>query len=118
MLDACASAHGTTEVPGDTFANDPDGIVAASCPGRPKPANEAEWKMSNLHMLTRDFGSFADMPPTTEHLPESPLRVFFMGDSLTDNWINFDPQFFADGLIDRGIVARLRRRCWCGFARM
>ncbi len=37
--------------------------------------------------------------------------VVFAGDSITDNWINFDPTFFSNGVIDRGIGGKRRRSC-------
>jgi len=62
-----------TKVPGDPHADDPVGIVADPCP----TANKAiEGQM---------------------------VRVVFMGDSITDNWINLDPTMFQNGLVDRGI---------------
>lgn len=103
MLGLWAPAMAATPVPGDPYVGDPVGIVANPCPVRPKPADDAEWKMSNLHMLTRDFGQLCRYAADTRALLGKPVRVVFMGDSITDNWINFDPQFFTDGLIDRGI---------------
>ncbi|XRD90786.1 SGNH/GDSL hydrolase family protein [Dyella nitratireducens] len=39
----------------------------------------------------------AKLPPATAH------RVVFMGDSITQAWIDADPGFFTDDVIDRGI---------------
>ncbi|MDE2435685.1 MAG: SGNH/GDSL hydrolase family protein [Sphingomonadales bacterium] len=35
--------------------------------------------------------------------PAHPPRVVFMGDSITQGWIDADPAFFAQGYADRGI---------------
>ena len=49
---------------------------------------------------------------------DRPVEVVFMGNSITDNWIGADPDFFArNGFVDRGIsgqttaemLARFRR---------
>lgn len=98
-----APAFAATQVPGDPHANDPVGIVADPCPVHPKPADDAEWKMWNLHMLTRDFGQFCRYAADNRALAGQPVNVVFMGDSITDNWINLDPQMFTNGIVDRGI---------------
>lgn len=92
-----------TKVPGDPYADDPVGIVADPCPAHAKPSDEAGWKMWNLHMLTRDFGQLCRYAADNKALAGQKVRVVFMGDSITDNWINLDPDMFRDGLIDRGI---------------
>lgn len=33
-------------------------------------------------------------------------RVVFMGDSITEGWVDGDPQLFADGVVGRGISAQ------------
>ncbi|NWK94617.1 GDSL family lipase [Sphingobium lactosutens] len=102
-LALASTAHAETKVPGDPHADDPVGIVADPCPVHPKPAGEAEWKMWNLHMLTRDFGQLCRYTADNKALEGKKVRAVFMGDSITDNWINQDPEMFADGLVDRGI---------------
>ncbi|KQM97511.1 GDSL family lipase [Sphingobium sp. Leaf26] len=102
-LAIAGAAHAETKVPGDPHADDPVGIVADPCPEHPKPANETEWKMWNLHMLTRDFGQLCRYAADNKALEGKTVRAVFMGDSITDNWINLDPDMFIDGLVDRGI---------------
>ncbi|WP_454884710.1 SGNH/GDSL hydrolase family protein [Sphingomonas oryzagri] len=99
------AAQAQTKVDGDPAANDPVGIVADPCPVRPKPADEAGWRMWNLHMLTRDFGQVCRYHAANAALVASrqPVRVVFMGDSITDNWQSLDTTMFAGGLVDRGI---------------
>jgi lysophospholipase L1-like esterase len=91
-----------TNVPGDPYAGDPVGIVADPCPAHPKPADGQGWQMWNLHMLTRDHGQLCRYRAQNAALTE-PVRVVFMGDSITDNWIGADPSLFTHGLVDRGI---------------
>ncbi|RST32258.1 GDSL family lipase [Sphingomonas ginkgonis] len=91
-----------TKVPGDPYADDPVGIVADPCPQHPAPSGGG-WQMWNLHMLTRDFGQLCRYAAQNATLGAQKVRVVFMGDSITDNWINLDKGFFVDGLVDRGI---------------
>jgi lysophospholipase L1-like esterase len=92
-----------TRVPGDTYADDPVGIVAAPCPQHPQPTDGAGWQAWNLHMLTRDFGQLCRYAAANQDAKRTRVRVVFMGDSITDNWINLDPSMFTNGLVDRGI---------------
>lgn len=102
LLFAAGAAGAQTRVPGDPYADDPSGIVAQPCPTHPKPADGAAWQMWNLHMLTRDHGQLCRYAAANAQV-QRPVRVVFMGDSITDNWIGADPSLFTDGLVDRGI---------------
>ncbi len=102
-LALAAPALAQTKVPGDPYADDPVGIVADSCPIRPKPIDKAGWTMWNLHMLTRDFGQLCRYAADNKAMTGQKVRAVFMGDSITDNWVNLDPDMFTDGLVDRGI---------------
>lgn len=96
------AAQAQTRIEGDPHADDPAGIVADPCPNHPPPADGAGWRIRNLHMLTRDFGQLCRYAAANRALKE-PVRVVFLGDSITDNWINHDPGMFTGGLVDRGI---------------
>ncbi len=98
-----ASAQAETKIPGDPYADDPVGIMADPCPAHPQPSDKAGWKMWNLRMFTRDFGQLCRYAADNRALAGKPVRVVFMGDSITDNWIKADPDLFTDGLVDRGI---------------
>ncbi len=98
-------ATAQTNVPGDPYAGDPVGIVPAPCPTHPSPTDGAGWETWKLHSLTRDFGQLCRYRAQNEQLKASntPVRVVFMGDSITDNWIGADAGLFTGGLVDRGI---------------
>ncbi|MGK6323339.1 SGNH/GDSL hydrolase family protein [Sphingomonas sp. DT-51] len=100
LLTAIAQAQ--TRVPGDPYADDPSGIVADPCPSHPRPHDKAGQTLWNLHMLTRDHGQLCRYAAANRALTERP-RVVFMGDSITDNWINLAPDFWRGGRVDRGI---------------
>ncbi len=102
---AGGSAPAQTAGLSDRYAADPVGIVADPCPVHPAPANGAEWEAWKLHMLTRDFGQLCRYAAQNAKLAASgaKVRVVFMGDSITDNWIGADATLFTDGLVDRGI---------------
>ena len=99
-ISCLAPGAAQTKVPGDPYADDLVGIVADPCPTHPKPA--ADYQMYNLHMLTRDHGQLCRDAAQNAAL-KTPVRVVFMGDSITDNWIGADASPFTNGLVDRGI---------------
>ncbi len=96
-------ASAQTNVPGDPNAGDPAGIVDDPCPQHPNPTDGAGWERWKLHMLTRDFGQLCRYAADNRALNGAPVRVVFMGDSITDNWINLDHGFWTEGRVDRGI---------------
>ena len=98
LLSATATAQ--TNVPGDPYDSDPVGIVADPCPTHPKPTNG--WQMYNLHMLTRDHGQLCRYAAQNAAI-KTPVRVVFIGDSITDNWIGADASLFTNGVVDRGV---------------
>lgn len=98
-----SSAAAQTKVPGDPYADDPAGIVADPCPSHPRPSDGAGWEQWKLHMLTRDFGQLCRYRAQNATARQQSVRVVFLGDSITDNWIGADPGFFTEGRVDRGI---------------
>ena len=66
----------------------------------------------------RDWAQYGRYERQNAALAGEPVEVVFMGNSITDNWIGADPDFFArNGFVDRGIsgqttaemLARFRR---------
>lgn len=102
-LVAASPLAAQTRVPGDPHADDPAGIVADPCPAGRTIENAGGWEMWNLHTLTRDHGQLCRYAADDRALAGRPVRVVFMGDSITDNWINLHRDFWRDGRVDRGI---------------
>lgn len=96
-------AAAQTRIAGDPHADDPVGIVDRPCVAHPNPTDGAGWEMWKLHQATRDFGQLCRYAAANAALAGQPVRVVFMGDSITDNWIGADPALFTQGLVDRGI---------------
>ncbi|WP_184002191.1 SGNH/GDSL hydrolase family protein [Stakelama sediminis] len=97
-----SGAFAETKVPGDPHADDPVGIMADPCP-HPLYTPGKDYNMWSIHMLTRDFGQLCRYKQANRALAGKKVRVVFMGDSITDNWDDSVPDFFKDGLVDRGI---------------
>lgn len=52
----------------------------------------------------RDWAGFRRYAQQNESLRGQKIDVVFMGNSITENWIGADPEFFArNGFVDRGI---------------
>jgi lysophospholipase L1-like esterase len=106
---AAAPASAQIKVPGDPWADDPAGIVDHPCPPHPLPGQGVDYRMWKLHALTRDFGElcrYAEQNAQLKASGERP-RAVLMGDSITDNWIKLVPDFFAGGIVDRGISGQM-----------
>lgn len=101
-LPVCAAAQATAD---DPYVDDPTGIVAHPCPVHTNPRDAAERQRWNWHVLLRNFGQHCRYATDNAALKTAgtPILVVFMGDSITDNWINLDAGMFAGGLFDRGI---------------
>jgi lysophospholipase L1-like esterase len=100
---ASVTAQAQTIVPGDPYAGDPVGIVSDPCVAHPAQDPKVSYQMFNLHMLTRDFGQLCRYAADNRTLAGQKVRVVFMGDSITDNWIHADKDLFSNGVVDRGI---------------
>ncbi|MDE2220858.1 MAG: GDSL family lipase, partial [Gammaproteobacteria bacterium] len=59
-----------------------------------------EWLSLDWGQLCRYQAANARLPPATA------VRVVFLGDSITDNWINLDPDLFRTDRLDRGISSQ------------
>ncbi len=88
----------------DLYADDPTGILAEPCPAHVRPAEPGEAQRSfDLHQRVRDFGGLCRYAAANRALAGKKVRVVFMGDSITESWIRYDPALFANGVVDRGI---------------
>jgi lysophospholipase L1-like esterase len=70
---------------------------------RPPPG--VDWNKWFHDWLSRDFGMVGYYAEDNAKLlaAKAPVDVVFMGDSITEGWIDKRPGFFARGRIDRGI---------------
>lgn len=103
-----AATVGIVDSPCDTLLPPPE-TPALAGPKRPllpqsRAALAAASKAWEEQRLAFDFGGLchyreanAKLPAATSH------RVVFMGDSITQGWIDADPSFFTDDVLDRGV---------------
>lgn len=72
-----------------------------------KSVEQMEQEYQNWTKMRDDWPNFARYRQDNAKLAGSPVpanRVVFMGNSITDGWINFSPEFFsANNYVDRGI---------------
>lgn len=102
LLLPMGGAMAQISVPGDPYAGDPTGIVANPCPVHPAPVGADGSRMWILHMLTREHGQLCRYAAQNAAITE-PVRVVFLGDSITESWNDADPSLFTNGILDRGI---------------
>ncbi len=89
------------------------GVSTQPCRGvplQPTPVHQAsadpyqswmhEWLSLDWGQLCRYSSANATLPPATQ------TRVVFLGDSITDNWINLDAELFRNDRLDRGISSQ------------
>lgn len=104
VADPCASLPPMPEVVADYLARARVALAA----GEPLPPRSEEgmaiytkWQqdllLADFAGLCRYAAANRDLPPAT------PGRVVFMGDSITELWLNKQPDFFTGDRIDRGI---------------
>ncbi len=70
------------------------------------PADIAAYQKMEAQQKVRDWPNlcrYRAMNAVLAHEPATERRVIFMGDSITENWGLADPDFFTDGIVDRGI---------------
>ena len=75
------------------------GMSDAPCPA-PQPGQFA----LDDHTLSTDWAWQCRYREDNARVdPQHPPRVVFIGDSITENWLTADPEFFAHGNLARGI---------------
>ncbi len=89
----------------DDYASDPVGIVDRPCIVHPAPIDDKAKAAYRLHLQTRDFGGLCRYAAADARLiaANTPVRIVFMGDSITEGWARTDPALFANGVVGRGI---------------
>lgn len=86
----------------------PAPIARLGEPGRPaayaSPEVLAAYQAYGAWRLANDWAYLCRYRDENRSLPRSGRpRVVFMGDSITEFWKAYDPDFFAGGILDRGI---------------
>ncbi len=81
----------------------PGALERSKFPPPDGPAEERYW--ADLEQLkASDWPELCRYPAENRaDLARGPVRVVFMGDSITDFWKMASPDFFVDGILDRGI---------------
>ena len=93
LAQLAAPAHAADPVPV------PPGMSDAPC-----PAPVAGQFALDPHILQTDWAWQCRYRAENAAIdPAHPPRVVFIGDSITENWLHADPDFFAHGNLDRGI---------------
>jgi lysophospholipase L1-like esterase len=92
-------------VPDDDYAADPVGIVEKPCVFHPAPIDDKTKAAWRLHLATRDFGGLCRYAADDARLiaAKTPVRIVFLGDSITEGWAQKDPALFQNGVVGRGI---------------
>jgi hypothetical protein len=95
-------------------------IAAGGCMQAPTPPKVAEapkvrqpWELEWAYLSKYHDANLSLRSPAPGE-----RRVVFMGDSITENWVKSDPDYFSrNSYVGRGISGQTRRRCWSAFAR-
>lgn len=83
---AQAGQEATPPVPETAMLDDP-------CAGRPV----------NVYAPAADWAWLCRYHAANQALAGQPVDTVFIGDSITEGWLNADPDFFTGGVVDRGI---------------
>jgi lysophospholipase L1-like esterase len=69
-------------------------------------AGFAEMERSNRERAATDWAGLCRHRAANEALAPGKARVVFIGDSITENWLMADPEFFSGAIVNRGIGAQ------------
>lgn len=80
-------------------------LASATAWAKQSPPPGADWTSWFHGWFGRDFGMIGYYAEDNAKLlaSKAPVDVVFMGDSITEGWIDKDPAFFIRGRVDRGI---------------
>lgn len=81
------------------------GAALADEPAPPTPEQIAKWHEEAEERLHTDYGDLKHYAADDEKriAAHEQVRVVFMGDSITQNWADWVPDFFVNGYVGRGI---------------
>jgi len=105
-----AGSAGLADVLPAPVATPEVGVLDDPCAGVPIAPNAAHQATADPYQswmhewLGLDWGQKCRYRRANAALPPaSPHRVVFLGDSITESWASFEPDFFVDDVLDRGI---------------
>lgn len=80
-------------------------IASAAANAKQKPPSGEDWGKWFHDWFGRDFGMVGYYADDNAALlaSKAPVDIVFMGDSITEFWLDKEPAFFSRGRIDRGI---------------
>lgn len=80
-------------------------LAAGAASAKQKPAPGSDWGKWFHGWFERDFGMIGYYADDNAALlvSKAPVDIVFMGDSITEGWLDKRPGFFTRGRIDRGI---------------
>lgn len=63
-----------------------------------------QWRQANAERAKTDWANLCRYRAENNALArQKPPHIIFIGDSITESWIAADPDFFASGMVNRGI---------------
>lgn len=80
-------------------------LAPGAAGAKQKPPPGTDWSSWFHGWFGRDFGMIGYYADDNAALlaSKAPVNVVFMGDSITEGWIDKRPRFFTQGRVDRGI---------------
>jgi lysophospholipase L1-like esterase len=94
--------------PADTCAPVPQALVrrraAVGEPPAPSADDLAAYRAYTQYLMANDWGYLCRYRDENRRLAQGPRpRVVLLGDSITENWKQRDPELFTNGVVDRGV---------------
>lgn len=75
-----------------------------------------DWSKANAERAKTDWANLCRYRADNEAIVDHPRpEIVFIGDSITEAWINADPAFFAAGRVDRGISGQTSQQILARF---
>ena len=81
-----------------------------------EPPDVVRWYEARAERTKTDWANLCRFRTENAALSRSaPPRVVFIGDSITEWWLDADPAFFGPGMVDRGIGGQISQQMLAGF---